>query len=59
VGSSVIGGDDVFETVLSCCIPELQFDDFAIELKSGDFEVDSDCGLELGVKSVVDVSEKH
>jgi hypothetical protein len=40
VGTTVVTGSDGTKTFLSCGVPNLQFDAFAIQFDGSDFEID-------------------
>jgi hypothetical protein len=46
MGSFIVGSGNVFESLLSGSIPDLEFDSAARRLKSSDFKVNADCWKE-------------
>ena len=53
VRASVIRGCDRSKPFLACCVPYLKLDGFAIEFKSANFKINTDCAdVTLGVRVI-------
>ena len=44
LSSPVVGRSDCPEPLLTCSVPNLQFDGFSVQLDSSDFEINPNCG---------------
>ena len=53
VSSFVVGRSNRLESLLTCSVPNLEFDCLSINLQGSDLKVDSNCGHEVISKCVV------
>ncbi len=51
-GTTVVGGGDGTVTFLACCVPDLGFDSFAVDLDAAGCELDADGALAVEVEFV-------
>jgi len=53
VGTLIITASDSLESLLTCGIPNLQFNSFLIHINSSDFEINTDCWHEIIVENII------
>ena len=56
VSTSIVAGSNSLKSILTGCVPNLEFDNLAINIDSLDFKVHSDCGHEIIMEVIVDES---
>ena len=53
MGTSIVAGSNSLKSILTGCVPNLEFDHFAINIDCLDFKVDSNCRHEIVMEMVV------